>query len=191
MSVLAVGGVLIWLGFNKNSNVLGPTPTSEVSISPSTSLEPSFTSSPTVSKSPLPTVSSQVGAKVPWELLPKEASCELKGEIKFLDSKTYDNQDALFTYSGIDHPARNIHWAVVPEDALNVGPNIFARIPIPNGQSLLSVVLPENPKYKKYELYAIVDYGRLVDAKGNIVTVGGNVKVFQKQCSGKTTVVLP
>ena len=166
---------------------LTPTP----SASSSTSPDPSSTASPSVSSSPLPSVSSQVGATVPWNLLPKEASCTLRGEVRYLNANTYDNQDALFIYSGIDHPGRNIHWTVTPEDGLAIGPNIFTKMPIPNGESLVGVTLPANPKYKRYELRAVVDYGRLIDDKGNIVTVGGNVKVFQKQCSGKTTVILP
>src|SRR3989344_2755148 len=60
-----------------------------------------------------------------------------------------------------------------------------------NGESLLSVVLPDNPKSKRYELTAKIQYGRLVDGKGKFVTAGGYVKVFEKQCDGKTVVVLP
>ena len=192
--ILVAGLALVTFSFIKNhNNSIEPTPmaTDSLSPSPSISSQEPLSPSPVVSMSPIPSVSSQIGATVPWDLLPKSASCNLKGEIKFLNSNTYDNQDALFTYSGIDHPARNIHWAIVPEDNLKFGPNIFAKLPIPNGQSLIGIALPEDPKYKKYDLYAIVDYGRLVDAKGNIVTTDGNVKVFQKQCTGKTTVVLP
>ena len=141
---------------------------------------PNITSSPSpklnVSKVPLPT---GTGKTLPAGA---GASCQLKGEIKFVNSNTYDNQDALFTYSGIDEPGRNIMWTVSPQDDIQVGPNIFTRIPIPNGESLLGVFLPENPKYKRYELTAKIQYGRVVD---------GNVKVFEKQCDGKTTVVLP
>ena len=193
--ILAV--VLILVGFEVVKNhgngivesTLTPTAniiTSSPEISPSQS--PVSTSD---AGNPMPSVSSQVGATVPWNLLPKTAACSLKGTIEYLNVNTYDNKDALFTYSGVDHPARNIHWAVTPEDDLKVGPNIFARLPIPNGQSLIGLELPASPKYKKYELYAIIDYGRLVDAKGNTVTAGGNVKLYQAQCIGRTTVVLP
>ncbi len=164
--ILAVGtGLIIWSNFgrNKGGSVSLETPTATPSISASPS--------PLPAKSPSKTPS--VGADV---------SCELKGEIKFLNSNTYDNQDALFIYRGIDDPGRNILWNVSPQDDIRVGPNIFARIPIPDGESLLGVFLPENPKYKRYELTAKIQYGQLVDY---------NVKVFEKQCNGKTVVVLP
>src|SRR3989344_1104931 len=147
----------------------------EISNMTSPSPEPSAVESPSATPLPIksPSATPFVGA-VP--------SCALKGEIKFLNSNTYDNQDALFTYSGIDDPARNIIWTVSPQDDIQVGPNIFTRIPIPNGESLLGVFLPENPKYKKCELTAKVQYGGLVD---------GISKIFEKQCDGKTTIVLP
>lgn len=165
---------------------------SQVAKTPSTTLSPK----PTLTKVPVPLPTGDgrttfIGETVPWSLLLADASCELKGEIKFLNSNTYDNQDALFLYKGVDHPGRNVFWTVTPQDNISVGPNIFTKIPIPNGESLLGVVLPENPKYKKYELTVKIQYGRQVDGKGNFVTEGGNVKVFEKQCLGKTTVVLP
>lgn len=177
------------ISYKKDNNIedVTPTPTAE---SPSVSPSPK----PSVSKIPLPTGdgrTSFIGEAVPWSLLLADASCELRGEIKFLNKNTYDNQDALFIYKGIDHPGRNVLWTVTPQDDISVGPNIFDRFPIPNGESLLGISLPESPKYKKYELTAKIQYGRLVDDKGNFVTVGGNVKLFEKQCSGKTTVVLP
>ena len=154
--------------------------TSDVVNSPELSVSPEISPSPSpklnVSKVPLPT---GVGAT---PLAGAVASCQLKGEIKFLNGNTYDNQDALFTYSGIDEPARNIMWTVSPQDDIRVGPNLFTKIPVPNGESLLGVFLPEVPKYKRYELTAKVQYGQVVD---------NFVKVFEKQCDGKTVVVLP
>ena len=99
-----------------------------------------------------------------------------------MDPRIYDNQDALFTYKGVDHPGRLINWTVSPDDGLAIGPNLFAQLPLPDGESLVGISLPENPKYKRYELTALITYGRLID---------GNMKVFTKQCAGKTTVVLP
>jgi len=187
-------------GTLNNGNVVGnPDLTSlprTIPVETEGSPNPVPTPRPNISKvpAPLPTGDGRttfIDETVPWSLLLTDASCELKGEIKFLNSNTYDNQDALFTYKGVDHPARNVFWTVTPQDAISVGPNIFSKIPIPNGESLLGVVLPENPKYKKYEITAKIQYGRQVDAKGNFVTEGGNVKVSEKQCAGKTTVVLP
>lgn len=165
-------------------------PTEEPSESPF----PIPTPRPVATKVPLPTGDSRttfIDEPVPWSLLLGGATCRLQGEIKFLNQKTYDNQDALFVYNGIDHPGRNILWTITPQDDIAVGPNIFNKLELPNGESLLGIVLPENPKYKQYELAAKTQYGRLIDEKGNFVTVGGDVKVFEKQCSGKTIIVLP
>ncbi len=167
-----------------------PITSPEVSSSPSPIPRPSLTKVPTLPPSG-DGRTTFIGETVPWSLLLTDASCELKGEIKFLNHNTYDNQDAVFIYKGIDHPGRNVFWTISPQDNISVGPNIFNKIPIPNGESLLGIVLPESPKSKRYELTAKIQYGRLVDGNGNFVTTGGNVKVFDKQCSGKTVVVLP
>ncbi len=193
LAVLLLGIILIGYSIFGNNNQVAdnsPSPT------PSESLEPSLSPSPSpmVSRVPLPTSNGKttfIGEPVPWNLLPAKASCKLQGEIRFINKNTYDNQDALFTYSGVDHPGRNVIWSVVPEDGIRMGPNIFARMPIPNGTSLLGIDMPENPKYKVYEVKAVMEYGRLVDDKGNIVTVGGNIKVSQQLCEGKATIVLP
>lgn len=173
-----------------------PTATPSTSSGPTATLTPVLTKTPSLTKTsaPLPTGdgrASFIDEPVPWELLLKDASCKLQGEIKFLASDLYNNQDALFIYSGVDNPARNIFWTINPDDDLSVGPNLFVKRVIPNGDSLFSIVLPENPKSKTYTLTAKIQYGRLVDEKGNFVAVGGNVKVFEKQCEGKTTIVLP
>lgn len=121
-----------------------------------------------------------------------DASCELKGEIKFVNENTYDNQDAIFIYKGVDHPGRNVFWKITPaESNLEIGPNIFNKIPIPNGQALLGVFPKGSLSAKKYTLTAVMQYGRLVDDKGKFVSVGGNVLVSEKPCQGQTTVVLP
>ena len=195
---LAVGVVLVGV-YVLTSDVLQisdivNSPEPSVTESPFATLTP--TKTPNITKVPVPLPSGDgrttfIDETVPWSLLLADASCELKGELKFLNHNTYDNQDGLFIYKGVDHPGRNVFWTVTPQDNISVGPNIFNRTPIPDGESLLGVVLPENPKYKKYEITAKIQYGRLVDGKGNFVTESGNVKVFEKQCVGKTTVVLP
>ena len=195
--IFLIVGVFIIGFYVWTSNVLR---TSDIVNSPEPSVSPEISVSPTpkpvISKIPLPSPTGDgrttfIGETVPWSLLLTDASCELKGEIKFLNHNTYDNQDALFIYKGIDHPGRNVFWTVTPQDNISVGPNIFNKIPIPNGESLLGVVLPQNPKYKQYEIIAKIQYGRQVDAQGNFVSAGGNVKLFEKQCDGKTVVVLP
>lgn len=187
-----LGGFYLWtLNIQEVSDVVNspePSASPEISVSP--------TSKPIVSKIPLPLPTGDgrttfIGETVPWSLLLSDASCELKGEIKFLNHNTYDNQDAVFIYKGIDHPGRNAFWTVTPQDDISVGPNLFNKTPIPDGESLLGVILPDNPKYERYEITAKIRYGRLVDDKDNFVTVGGYVKLFEKQCDGKTVVVLP
>lgn len=173
-----------------------PEPIVSPSPEPITTPRPTPTNIPSLTKTsvPLPSGDGQttfIDKPVPWELLLKDASCKLQGEIKFLASDLYNNQDALFIYSGVDNSARNIFWTITPDDDMSVGPNMFSKRSLPSGDSLLSIVLPENPKSKTYTLTAKIQYGRLVDEKGNFVTVGGNVKVFEKQCEGKTIVVLP
>lgn len=199
-AVLVIGAFFIVFSLaNKNKDNVKTNPSPEISESPlssSLSPSPSITAQPkpSVSKIPLPSGDGRISfidESVPWSLLLADASCELKGEIKFLNHNTYNNQDAIFIYKGIDHPARNIFWTITPQDNIRVGPNIFSKITIPNGESLLGVILPDNPKYKKYELTAKIQYGRLVDNNGSFVVAGGNVKVLEKQCIGKTTVVLP
>ena len=151
------------------SITISPTPKPAQSITPSTAVSPSRKPDATVTP-------------YPFFNLPGEANCQLSGEIKFINYSTYDNQDALFKYSGVDHPGRLINWKIVPNDNLLIGPNLFAALAIPNGQSLIGVSLPENPVAKSYELTAAITYGRLVN---------GNVKIFTKACAGKTIVVLP
>ena len=172
-----------------------PTPVSTSSPQATPTPTPNLTKSPGLTSVPVPMPTYGGGAfydrPVPWELILSDASCKLQGEIKFLASDLYDNQNARLIYGGVDNPARNISWTVTPEDDLSIGPNLFSRLPLPNGESLLSIVLPENPKSKKYELTAKVQYGRLIDKNGGFVAAGGNVKVFEKQCEGKTTIVLP
>lgn len=193
---IALIGVYLWIQPLKKNGIVDTlleSPEPSVMVSPSAM--PTLSKLPNVTKIPLPTGDGKttfVDEPVPWDLLLSDASCELKGEIKFLNGNTYDNQDAIFIYSGIDHPARNIKWTITPDDgSLSVGPNIFSKIQIPYGQALLGVFLLQEPKSKKYELTAKIQYGRLVDEKGKFVVAGGNVKLFEKQCAGKTTVVFP
>lgn len=200
LATLAVGVVLvgfyIWTTDVQQTSDVVNSPEPSAGSLPNGSLQATPAKTPNITKVPIPLPTGDgrttfIDETVPWSLLLSDASCELKGELKFLNSNTYNNQDATFIYKGIDHPARNVFWTVTPQDDISVGPNIFNKIPIPDGESLLGVVLPDNPKYKKYEITAKIQYGRLVDEKGSFITVGGHVKVFEKQCTGKTTVVLP
>lgn len=199
VAILVAGFLFVYFGSFRISNVVNPPePSADLTSSPQAT-KSSFTTPtplklPIATKAPLPTGDGRttfIDEAVPWSLLLGPTSCRLQGEIKFLNHNTYDNQDAQLIYSGVDHPARNIFWTVTPLDDISVGPNLFSKIPLPNGENLLSISLPENPKYNKYELTAKIQYGRLVDDFGRFVVVGGNAKVFEKQCDGKTVIVLP
>src|SRR3989344_557722 len=105
--ILAVGGSLIVFSLvNRNKDDVQIKPTPDISGSPlpsSSSPSPSITAQPkpSISKVPLPTGDNRtvfIGETVPWSLLLADASCELKGEIKFLNHNTYNNHDAMFIY---------------------------------------------------------------------------------------------
>ena len=191
--VVVLGGWFFLRGDDNYSVIPIESPTPSVTISPLStpliSINPSITPVPTSTWDGKQTF---IDEPVPWELLTEDAFCRLQGEIKFLTHNMYDNQDAKFVYNGVDHPARGIYWTVTPDEPeMSIGPNLFVKKEIPNGESLIGIVLPDNPIAKTYELTAKIQYGRLVDGQGNYVTAGGIVKVFEKQCEGKTTIVLP
>jgi hypothetical protein len=195
--IVAIAVVLLGVylgGFWQSDDATPPTPTESPQVDPTGSPVVVPTLTPIASSIPIPTGDGKVNfvdEDVPWHLLLDDASCELQGEIKFLNHNTYDNQDALFIYNGIDNPGRNIAWKITPEDDITIGPNLFGKNPLPKGESLLSITLPDDPKHKAYELIAKIQYGRLVNESGNFVAIGGDVQVFEKQCGGKTTIVLP
>ena len=191
MVITLIAGLILFFYFTskKGSNIgdLNFNDQPQFSISASPSVLPANPSPSKSSTSSTPKPLAQPTQELSeqtlrWNQLTGEAYCELTGEIKYLNSNTYDNQDARFIYRGIDHPSRGIVWVVSPNDGLDIGPDIFAQMPLPDGISLIGVSLPETQYYKKYELTASINYGRLVD---------GNIKVYTKQCVGKTIVVLP
>jgi len=143
---------------------------------------PTLTPTSVPSKGPVKTPTQTVFEMPLLQRLTGSAYCELKGAIEFVSATSYKNNDAVFSYRGVDHAGRNIYWKISPVDDLAVGPNLFSGLSLPDGQSLLTVSLPGNPKYKKYELTATIDYGLLVD---------GNLKVTNIPCVGKTVVSLP
>ena len=147
------------------SNTLSPTPSITASVTPRPRKTPQPESTPNLS-----------------ETLQGPATCQLRGEIKFINADTYSHQDAKLTYQGIDHPARLITWKVTPADNVSVGPNIINILPLPDGETLLYVSLPKEPKYKSYEITAAMNYGR---------TTAGTFKLAEAVCAGKTIITLP
>src|SRR3989344_3568906 len=101
------------------------------------------------------------------------ASCKLKGTLQYTDAATYRHEGDLLIYKGVDHESRLIFWKVAPQDDLRVGPNIFDRMPLPDGESMIFVSLPENPVSHEYALTASINYGVLGD--------DGVLRVFMTQ----------
>ena len=110
------------------------------------------------------------------------ASCKLKGTLQYADASTYRHEGDLLVYRGVDHESRLIFWKVTPQDDLRVGPNIFDRMPLPDGETMIFVTLPETPVAREYILTASISYGLL----GN----DGVLRDYTTQCKGKTTIKL-
>lgn len=175
--------LLVIFGVYNFTSQNGQKPEASITATPSVSesASPTPSSLPSKTQNPQSTEGWSQSTKL-WQILKGPAYCELKGEIKFVSSNIYDNQDALFIYRGVDHPGRLINWTITPSDDLDIGPNLFAQMNLPDGQSLIGVVLPQNPKYKRYELTAQITYGRQIN---------DNIEVYTQSCVGKTTVILP
>ncbi len=147
----------------------------------STTPSPSSSSKPSVSIKQKQPTQNPVPSDLTHRLGNTQASCALKGGVDFIGHSTFDNKDALFTYMGVDAPARNVHWTVTPNDNVRVGPNIFANLPLPDGSSRITILLPDQPTSRHYDLTAAVDYARVVK---------GGLKNFTAVCTGKISVDL-
>ena len=110
------------------------------------------------------------------------ASCKLKGTLQYTDASTYRHEGDLLAYRGVDHESRLIFWKMTPQDDLRVGPNIFDRLSLPDGETMIFVSLPENPVAREYVLTASISYGLLGD--------DGVLRDYTTQCKGKTTIKL-
>lgn len=180
--LVLVGGV--WWYRQRSQSLVTPSPTATLSTEPtsSPSTSPSITFIPT-STTPRPG-RTLVPSDAPnlSETLHGVATCQLNGEIKFINHDLYNNQDARFRYQGVDHPARLVTWTVTPKDDLRVGPNIFNQLSLPNGESQLYISLPDQPMAQSYTLTATINYGR---------TVNGEFMIYTVACTGQTKITLP
>ncbi len=148
---------------------------------PSLETKPAKSNLPIRQPSASPKPSGLVQSDVPYANLTQPATCQISGKVTFLSHNISQNESADLTYTGIDSPARLIKWQIIPNDALAIGPNLFASIKLPDGKEHIGVVLPERPVASSYKLSASMTYGRLV---------AGDVKVYEVQCSGQTEVLL-
>lgn len=118
---------------------------------------------------------------VPYSQLTKPATCQISGGINFLSATISESLKAKFAYTGIDSPARQIKWKIIPTDSLRVGPNLAASLKLPDGESPIIVSLPASPISKKYTLSVSMTYGRLE---------GQGVRIYEANCSGEVIVDL-
>jgi hypothetical protein len=129
---------------------------------------------------------SLVGEVPSRDLITGPATCQLSnGTITFSDSQTAINSDAYLSYQNVDHPGRLIFWTISPDnEAFDIGPNIFSKLPLPDGiENLTVIVNKEDLIEKTYILTAKVNYG--IEGEG-----GGVVRTEEVDCTGKITVVL-
>ena len=118
--------------------------------------------------------------------LREPASCSVGGRIEFRAPDLYASHDVSFRYRNVDNDGRNVRWVVSPADNLAIGPNLFSGLPIPDGESFVTIRLPSVPKAKEYTLRAFVGYAELVKAKDGSL----NVEVKEARCTGSILIQL-
>ena len=68
-------------------------------------------------------------------------TCQIKGEIVFLNKDTYENKGALIAYKNVDDVIRQIYWKADPNDgALTIGPNLFEDLTLASRFLLLTLL---------------------------------------------------
>jgi hypothetical protein len=139
--------------------------------SPSVSIFPSASSNVAPSARPSPAASSAPDASVP--------TCRLGGEIVFISPDTYENRNNYLEYQNVKDEVQLIKWTLTPSDDLAPGPNMFSRLTLPSGKTLISATLPAAPKAKTYEATARITYFKVVN---------GIEQALETPCSGKTTI---
>ena len=133
------------------------------------------TPSETVSPSPSPLPSPRPTAPL------IAATCQVKGEIVFLNKNMYENKNAKIVYQNVDDAIRQIYWKSEPNDgALTVGPNLFEDLPLPDGERNVGVALAKETTAKNYTLTASITYG--------IKNSRGGVEEKIANCAGKVSV---
>lgn len=112
------------------------------------------------------------------------ASCQLGGEIRFINRNLYETRGAKITYQNVDDPTRQIFWRSEPDDgALTIGPNLFENLPLPSGEREIGVVLSKTTISKSYILTAAITYG--------VRNSNEDTEVKNANCTGKIIITLP
>ncbi|MFH1769166.1 MAG: hypothetical protein ABH833_00680 [Parcubacteria group bacterium] len=174
--LLILGFVVFW---DNGESVESPSPEVSESVSP----EPSDTAEPTASPIggviPAPTKETSVLPRPPATDF---AQCSLGGELVFKEQHLAVNKSAVLEYSDVDSISRHIIWKITPDsgEEIDIGPNLFAGLVLPDGEENITVVFYDEPKHDSYKLTAKVTYGVLVN--------GEDVEVREADCSGKTSI---
>ncbi len=110
-------------------------------------------------------------------------SCQVSGEIVFLNKNIYENKEAKIVYQNVDDSIRQIYWKSNPDDgALAIGPNLFEDLPLPNGERSVGLAFSKEPTDKNYTLTASITYG--------VKSMSGIVEERIADCTGKVGVDL-
>jgi hypothetical protein len=114
------------------------------------------------------------------------ANCKVSGDLIFRSQNSYNSTTSFFEYENIDNDVRLIFWKIEPEVKVDVdiGPNMFSGLNVPDGKERISLVFYDIPSEKEYTLTASVSYGVNVKAEsGNLVE-----KTVYKKCDGSAKV---
>ena len=136
------------------------------------------TPSPTLTPSPSATV--VVPKKTPV-VNQKIASCDVGGEIYFLESNLFEDRGSFINYKNIDSISRLIDWKISPDAQASIGPNMFSGLVVPDGSSSVLISFNEKPSHRNFVLTASVSYG---------VLINGEMVVKTAQCSGQVKVTI-
>lgn len=139
---------------------------------------------PIPSETALPSVSPSPSSKPTSGPTQIAATCQVSGQIVFLDKNLYENKNAKIVYQNVDDAIRQIYWKSEPDDgALAIGPNLFEDLPLPNGERNVGLAINKETFAKSYTLTASINYG--------IKNANGMVEERIANCAGKVVVQMP
>lgn len=141
----------------------------------SPSIIPTLTSSPTASSSAVPVPTPRPSTSTPDSI----PVCRIGGEINFISPTMYANDGNYLEYENIKDGAQLIKWTMTPTDDAGIGPNMFAQLPLPTGETFVSVTFYSPPKYREYKITGKITYYAMEN---------GVEKTLEKDCSGETLV---
>src|SRR3989344_4765433 len=115
---------------------------------------------PIISESPSPSPDSSSVPFSPKSNISVPATCQLSGEIVFINQNLYETIGAKIAYQNVDDAIRQIYWKSNPDDGvLTIGPNLFENLPLPSGERNVGVAVNKETTVKNYTLTASINYG--------------------------------